>query len=404
MAEERMRVLDMIREGKITAEEGTRLLEALKAAQGSPSGEQHRPFGEQHRPFGEQHRPFGEHGRPWWAQGRAWWEQGRRHRQDDPVGSIVDAVVEAISHGGWHRFGGGFGSAWTGGNLRGLARRREREAEGWEFLRFSEGKHGTFEFPEGARLQGESEAGGVEAVAGDGPARLDLEGDGPYNYDVYVARKGDMVLVAAHRTEPEARMPRLKLSVPRHVRHVELRTAGGSLKSRGFACPVSLKTAGGGIRIEDHGEGEINARTMGGSVEVSGTPSAVTLHTAGGSIRFRGHTKSLDARTAGGSISIEGARLTSGEHRAKTAGGSIRVLLTPDSSVELNAGTSAGSLNVDLPGAAGQYGGSRISPRYHGKYHGGTARLEIRTVGGSVHVGLSAAAEQPSAGEGAAAA
>ena len=38
MAEERMRVLDMVREGKITAEEGARLLEALSAGAGAGAG------------------------------------------------------------------------------------------------------------------------------------------------------------------------------------------------------------------------------------------------------------------------------------------------------------------------------------------------------------------------------
>jgi DUF4097 and DUF4098 domain-containing protein YvlB len=87
-------------------------------------------------------------------------------------------------------------------------------------------------------------------------------------------------------------------------------------------------------------------------------------------------------------VKIEGARLVTGEHSAKTSGGSVRILLTRDSSVELNAKTSAGSLSVDLPGAEGEQSGSKVSPKYHGRYGGGEAKLHVSTAAGQVSVGL----------------
>ncbi|MBI3973213.1 MAG: hypothetical protein HY332_18205 [Chloroflexi bacterium] len=354
MAEERMRVLDMVREGKITAEEGARLLEALNAATARP-------------------------------------QAPRSSRVDDPVGSIVDTITEAISARDWRGFGKMWKEAWHTGTLAGLERRRRREAEGWELLAFSEGDRGTFELPDGARLIVESEAGGIDLVAGEGPARLDLDGEGAHDFGVYVARKGETVIVAAHKTAHEARMPRLVVTVPHHVAHVEAHTASGGIVAGGFRRPVTLRTAGGGIRVKEQGEGAVEARTAGGGIEVEGTPTSVTLHTAGGGIRFGGQTDALDAKTAGGSITIDGARLTSGEHHAKTAGGSVHVQLTPDSSVEIDAATGAGSIAVDLPGAEGEFGGTRFAPKYRGRYHGGAARLALRTVGGGIHVGLTKA-------------
>jgi hypothetical protein len=335
-----MRVLEMVRDGKITAEEGARLLEALKPAATS-SG-----------------------------------------RMDDPVGSIVEAVTEAISKRGWR------GWSHFGGPLTGLRRKEERQTEGWEFVSLSDGDHGTFELGEATRVRLESEAGGIEAQAVDGAPRVDLEAADAYNYAIYVARKGDEIVVAAHRTEHDSRMPKLKVSLPKGIAHLSAKTRGGGINAHGFACPVALKTAGGGIRIADQGQGAVEAKTTGGGIQVEGTPNTIQLHTAGGGIVFRGSTNSLDAQTAGGGITIEGVRLTSGQHHAKTAGGGVRVLLTSDSSVSLDASTNAGHINVDLPGATGQVTGSRISPRYHGEYNGGVAHLELRTVGGSVSVGL----------------
>ncbi|HEV2123764.1 MAG TPA: DUF4097 family beta strand repeat-containing protein [Chloroflexota bacterium] len=351
MNEERMRVLEMVRDGKISAEEGARLLEALQPKKNGPP------------PSATDHF-------------------------DDPVGRLASAVAEALQTGNWRGLAGSFVGSWTGGPLTGLERRRQREAEGWQFLTFSEGDHGTFDLPADARLVVEHEAGSIESIAGDGPARLELEGEGTHDFSIYVARKEQEVLLAAHRTAPFARMPRLKLSVPRHVAHVSLRTAGGSLTADGFACPVSLKTAGGSIRVSDHRADAVEAKTAGGGIKVDGTPSRLDLKTSGGSIRFEGRTESFNVKTSGGSIHLSGVHLTSGEHSAKTSGGSVRIELSRDSSVEVTAKTSAGKINADLPGAEGEHSGSRFSPSYRGRYNGGSAQLHVATSAGSVSIGL----------------
>ena len=81
MAEERMRVLEMVREGKITAEEGARLLEALSAGPGSPG------------PAGTPGTAgtSGTTGTPG-TPGTGWsgWSG------DDPIGSIANTVVEML--------------------------------------------------------------------------------------------------------------------------------------------------------------------------------------------------------------------------------------------------------------------------------------------------------------------
>jgi hypothetical protein len=357
MNEERMRILEMVRDGKVSAEEGARLLEAL-----------------QPKPAAQERREGGH---------------------DDPFGAIATAVAEALQSGSWKNLVGSFAGSWTSGPLAGLDRKRQREAEGWEFLSLSEGDHGSFEVPEGARLAVEHEAGSIEARAADGPARIDLEGDDLQNFGVYAARKDQQVVVACYRTAQFARMPRLKVAVPRSIADLGLKTAGGSLTANGFAVPLQLKTAGGSVRVRDQQGGQVEAQTAGGSIKVDGTPERIHLHTSGGSVRFEGQTQGFDVKTSGGSIHIAGARLTAGEHNAKTAGGSVRVELTPESSVEISAKTSAGSINVDLPGAQGERTGSRISPRYHGRYNGAGAVLNLATAAGSVSLGLAGAPAAP---------
>ena len=360
MAEERMRVLDMVREGKITVEEGARLLEALKT-EGAASGA----------------RSGGESGG-----GKGW--------GDDPVASITTAVTELLERSGLGNLRNWTGgSGWSGGPLQGAERRRQRQEAGWTEVPLSEGDHGSFDLPEGARFRVETEGGAIEATAAEGnQVRLTLEGENLSGYAVYAARKGDEVVLCSYRTEHLARMPRLVVATPQGVAHLALKTSGGGLKATGFSCPVNLHTSGGGIHIREQGAGTVEAHTSGGGIDVQGRPAGLDLHTSGGGISFKGQTESLQAKTSGGSITLDGVRLTGGEHRVKTAGGSVRVRLTVDSSVDVSAQTSAGHLSVDLPGIEGEQSGPRMSPRYRGKYNGGNARLDLSTAAGSVSVGL----------------
>ena len=354
--EERMRILEMVRDGKITAEEGARLLEALQPKAGARAA------------------GGGSSGGGW--------------DHDDPMRSVAGAVAQALQSGDWKSFMGQFAGSWSSGPLAGLERKKEREAEGWQFLTLSDGDQGTFELQSGDELLVEHEAGSIEAAAADGPARLELHGEALQGYGVYVARKEKQVVVACHRIAPYARMPRLKLSVPRDVASISQRTAGGGLTAEGFSVPVKMRTVGGGIRVREQKGAEVSAKTSGGGIKVDGTPGRIELHTSGGSISFEGSTEAFDVKTSGGSVKIEGARLLTGEHSAKTSGGNVRILLTRDSSVELSAKTSAGGLSVDLPGAEGERGGSKVSPKYHGRYGGGAAKLNLSTAAGQVSVGL----------------
>src|SRR5687768_10587563 len=114
MSEERMRILEMVRDGKITAEEGARLLEALQPKVSAGSG----------------------------ATGRG---PGGVWDTDDPVRSIAGAVAQALQSGDWKGVMGQFAGSWSSGPLHGMERKQQRESEGWQFLSLSEGDKGTFE-------------------------------------------------------------------------------------------------------------------------------------------------------------------------------------------------------------------------------------------------------------------
>lgn len=391
MSDEQMRVLEMIRDGKVTPEEGARLLEALRPGPRAADGRRGR--------LGESAAGVG-----------------------DMVSRIVSGVMEAVSASG----------NWSVATLRGLERKREREETGWVDIPIDATDGDGFTLPRSARLLVESEGGGLEVVqeggvdtesasdAAEGRARITFEGEG-HNWDYYAKRRDDEHVVAVYRTENPARVPRMRLAIP-PVTDLRAHTSGGGVRVDGVTSPcdvktsgggitaervagplaaktsgggitarqctgaLELKTSGGGITVED-ATSPVEAHTSGGSVRVTGTPPRIDLKTSGGSIHFSGLTQSFDARTSGGAVTIEGARLLEGEHEARTAAGSLKLLLTRDSNVDIDASTTAGRISIELPGMHGETRGGFGGSRYTGIYGGGGAKLTLRTSAGSVYVG-----------------
>ena len=227
------------------------------------------------------------------------------------------------------------------------------------------------------------------------------------NWTWYALRRGTDAIIAAYPTEAEDRhVPTLKVTVPARLVEIAARTVGGDIETECLDSPLDAQTRGGSIEINDHGRQPVIARTAGGNIAATGSPAQVKLRTSGGNVHFAGNAQELDgktaggslrltgrverfnARTAGGNIAIEGARLIEGTHRARAAGGRIRVLLTEDSSVRIRAGALGGAIHVDLPTAVNEATKRGPNRRYRGTLGEGAADLDLRSVGGSIELGV----------------
>jgi hypothetical protein len=116
------------------------------------------------------------------------------------------------------------------------------------------------------------------------------------------------------------------------------RTAGGSIETKGSTGKVDVETAGGSIRV-DSGQ-DIRASTSGGSIRIGRASGGVTATTAGGSIHVDDVSGSVTAKTSGGSIRIGKAE---GKLHAETAGGGIHI---DQAGGTITALTSAGSVQA----------------------------------------------------------
>ncbi len=446
MATERMRVLELIREEKVSVDEGVRLLEALgdkrEPAQTAPARE--RPFGAD---FVQEIKA---------NVGRVLSEDTMEDL-NKTVSKVVSTVTKAV------------GPRIRQDAATGRRSREQRLAAGWQPLAAEDGQvpvslagrllvesaggglviaaQPTTEAPAADSSAGETAAPagadeGTPAVetpeaaawaeagepapeasawaaataeqssgeAGGGPeaiATVEPLSEGR-NWDWYALRRGTDVIIAAYPTAPEDRqVPTLKVTVPARLAEIAARTGGGGIETERLDSPLDARTSGGNIEIKDHGRQPVTARASGGHVAFTGNPSLVKLRTSGGNVHFAGNAQefnvktaggnlrlagrveSFTARTAGGNIAIEGARLTAGTHSARAAGGQIKVLLAEDSSVRIRAGALGGGVHVDLPAAVSE--STRQGPpyrRYRGTLGEGTADLDLRSVGGSIEIGM----------------
>lgn len=218
----------------------------------------------------------------------------------------------------------------------------------------------------------DSSAGGVTVAAGPaGVVRVEANrqadaDDQARKLDVELKQDGNTIHVRFKKPSGgwyDNSSVSFEISAPADAR-LEAKTAGGSVTARGLS---------GGVEVD----------TGGGSIEVDGASGAVHLRSGGGGIEARHLDGTVDVSTGGGSVRVEGA--LRGDNRVYTGGGSIRVSIPASARLAVEASTGGGSASNDfgLPSD-----GERHSGRFHGSLgDGSSGRLDIRTGGGSIHLG-----------------
>ncbi len=277
MNEERMKVLEMVADGTISAEEAARLLDALN--DGSSRHGIHPP-----------HPPrFPKHG-------------GAFHGVFHTVGGIMSEVMKEMRQG----FSG-----------------EEIPAEAREMDRLDE------ELPSGTSVQVRTvghrfcgSAGEVRVTRNDSGRIVAIPRE---DQKLKVLRDGDQLRIYIGEAG-------LELQLPDSAEALDLGIKAGSLSVEGISCQFRARTMGGGVRVVRPGAA-FSAKTMGGGLEMvlgpewSGGSKAKTM---GGGVSvelLKGFSGQVDASTMGGSVEVSGVRLL--EDRS-TPGASRKVVAAGD--------------------------------------------------------------------------
>jgi hypothetical protein len=273
MNEERMKVLEMVADGTISADDASKLLDALNA-----SGGKHHirpPHTRKHRRGGT---PF----------------QGVFHAMGDIMGEVMKEMRV------------GFGKEGIPEDAEEVPGLDEVLPEGYTVAVRRVGRNAC------------GSTGSVTVIRG-AEGRL-------------VARPKESDPIRVSRSENEVRIyigeGDLELEVPETAASLDLALKAGSVSVQGLHCPLRARTMGGGIRVV-RPESHFSVKTMGGSLELVLGPEwngGSKAKTMGGGVSvelLKGVSARVDASTMGGAVEVSGATVL----EDKSSPGSSRKLV-----------------------------------------------------------------------------
>jgi len=322
MAEERIKVLEMLAEGKIAAEEANEMLEDLKRRRLAQRGE---------------------------CRGRRGWGWLAR------LASVFEAKAECSEKLDWTLDGAGVSliDAQTNNGSISLcgSDRDQVTVYAWKKVRAP-----------------------TESAAEEFARQV----------QIHVERQENVVRI--YKEHPDLPVGvgvavRYEILAPRAV-GANFHTANGAIRIHEVDGAVEAVTVNGAIELQG-GAGDVNLSTSNGAIGLRDTAGRVRASTSNGRIRAAvSHFEEGVFSTSNGSITVE-IQEGCAPVTATTANGAIRLTLPADFSGQLDAKTSLGRVHSELPLAVSEGSRNRLVGQIGA---GGEAVVKLRTLNGRIHL------------------
>lgn len=160
-------------------------------------------------------------------------------------------------------------------------------------------------------------------------------------------------------------------------------TSGGPIDLANCEGTLKVHTSGGGIQVTG-GSGSLECHASGGPIAVRTFHGPAHVETSGGGITMANVTGAIEASTSGGPISLDLSTPLTGKVKLSTTGGKVNARLPANAAFDLDAETSGGSISSEFPVAAD---GRPERNRLKGKVNDGGKPLVLRTSGEEIHIG-----------------
>ncbi len=349
----RKRVLDMLADGKITADEAERMLTLME----SPPPVAAAPFAAD---------DVDENIR---AEYEADTGYDLRHDYE-----TATAVAAAAPHSGESRARHRHDRANYDGEPHSDASRRASEEH-------------IFRVGNAARLTVKSFNGRLEVRAGqNNEVRVAAKIRNPSRVEYRAWQEGDNIFVEAQRRGGFALIPRpagahIFVTAPANTT-IDLATSNGRVEVHNVQGSGPVHTSNGRIILENV-KGEHEVHTSNGRIIIDGMEGDADAKTSNGSIEIKHMRGAVSAASSNGSISFEGEMPEGSANKFETSNGSVKVRLLGEFGARLTAKTSNGRVKANLPNyTAHTQGRGHIE----GIIGDGSGELDIRTTNGSINV------------------
>lgn len=286
MTDEQSRVLDMLSEGKVNAEEAERLLAALSANLGGDTASGSDPVS----PGGQRERVSvvleAEHG------------AGTGESRDDTFDVAGPPRVVVNNTNGRVECAVG-----PDGSVRVQAKLRKASSVDYRVNQ------------DGDKITVDVRGGGKASLLG------------------FLGRSGgaDIIVTAPQKTD------------------LELQTKNGAVEANGFEGSASMRATNGGITLSGI-KGDFEVETVNGRTTVRECEGAGRLRSVNGQINLEQLRGSVSAESVNGQISYEGEMAAGGKNHLENVNGSIKVKLLGTPSLKIDASCARGPISSYLPG------------------------------------------------------
>ena len=229
--------------------------------------------------------------------------------------------------------------------------------------------------------------GRLEVRAGqDDEVRVDAKIRNPSRVAYRAWQVGDNIFVEAQRVKGLTLIPRpagvhISVTAPANTT-IDLSTSNGRVEVQNIHGSGPVHTSNGRIILENV-KGEHEAHTSNGRIIIDGMEGDADVKTSNGSIEIKRMRGAVSAASSNGSISFEGEMPEGSANKFETSNGSVKVKLRGDFGARLTAKTSNGRARTNLPNfTAHTQGRGNIE----GTIGDGSGELDIRTTNGSINI------------------
>jgi hypothetical protein len=172
---------------------------------------------------------------------------------------------------------------------------------------------------------------------------------------------------------------------------VQITTVHGPIRVKGGRESIELESVNGSIHVEG-AQGDLRVTGVAGGVTVRDFTGDLYAQSVGGSLTLEGiNSSDVEAGSVGGTLTYQGGIQDGGKYRFGSHGGQIWLRLPGDINAHVEALTLAGSIEVEFPGARSEPPRGEGIPGLREKrlifeVGTGSARIEVETFGGTVHI------------------